>query len=65
MRFPNPKEIHAIRNEDGTYAVTVKTETYNGNGDFAGMTVSEIPRFRITEINGVALSADRMEANHD
>lgn len=32
MKFPNPKEIHAYQNEDGSYKVIVKNPVYKRFG---------------------------------
>lgn len=32
MKFPNPKEIHAYQNEDGSYKVIVKSQVYKRFG---------------------------------
>lgn len=32
MKFPNPKEIHAYQNEDGSYKVIIKSPVYKRFG---------------------------------
>lgn len=32
MKFPNPKEIHAYQNEDGSYKVIIKNPVYKRFG---------------------------------
>lgn len=32
MKFPNPKEIHACQNEDGSYKVIIKNPVYKRFG---------------------------------
>ena len=33
MKFPNPKEIHLLRNDDGSYTAKIVSEVY---GSFGG-----------------------------
>lgn len=42
MNFPNPKEIHAYQNQDGTYKVVVKNAIYKRFGLKGGRYMGDV-----------------------
>ena len=50
--FPNPKEIHAYQNEDGSYKVVVKNPVYERfgmkGGKYMGETETTITKCKIS-----------------
>ncbi|MBR4873659.1 MAG: hypothetical protein IKV00_07470 [Clostridia bacterium] len=52
MKFPNPKEIHAYQNEDGSYKLIVKNPVYKRfglpNGKFMGYANTTIVNCKIS-----------------
>lgn len=51
MKFPNPKEIHLLRNDDGSYTAKITNEVYKrfgGAEGYAGEMETTIPRCHIS-----------------
>lgn len=52
MNFPNPKEIHAYQNEDGSYKVVVKNPVFTRfglpDGKYMGYTETTIINCKIS-----------------